>query len=434
MLREEVVMICTSDIAGQVRGKAVPRRDLERRRDIGVGWTPTNIMITAHGAIAPTPWGPFGDLYLRPDFSTRVRLMIDDERPIESFVLADVMELDGTPWPCCLRDFLKRGLEALAGEGLRLVASFEHEFALEGVPESPNSPYNLDAFRRAGLFPEVFIAALRETGLEPDTFMPEYGPSQYEVTVRHAAALTAADRAVILREVARSVAHQLGLRAVFAPLLRPDAVGNGVHVHFSLADLDDRPVNFDAGAPGSLGHRAASFLEGIRRKLPALCALTAPATVSYLRLVPHRWSAAWNNVGRQDREAAVRICPVFRPGTEEKALHFEYRAADAAASPYLVLGGLVWAGLWGLREKLPAPSVLQSDPETLSERERREHDLRRLPPSLGHALDCLEADAELRQAMGPVLHDTYLAHKRFEAELMEPLDPAEQCERYRLAY
>ena len=434
MRREELVMICTSDIAGQLRGKAVPVRDFEKRREVGVGWTPTNIMITAHGPIAPSPWGSREDLYLRPVPATAVRLAVDADGPVQHFVLSDIMRLDGNPWECCLRNFLKRGLAALEAEGFGLVASFEHEFALEGVEERPNSPYNLDAFRRQGPFAEVFTAAMREAGLEPDTFMPEYGPSQYEVTMRHAPGLVAADRAIMLREVARGVADRLGFRATFTPLLRPDAVGNGVHVHFSLTDRAGSPVNHDPQGPAGLSPTAAAFLEGIRRKLPALCALTAASTISYLRLVPHRWSASYTNVGVRDREAAVRICPVFRPGTEETALHFEYRAADAAASPHLVLGGLVWAGVWGLRQKLDAPPLTTSDPEEMSERERAALDLRRLPTSLADALSELEKDAELAAAMGETLHRVYLAHKRFEDELMAPLDPAERCARYALAY
>ena len=56
MMREEVVMLCTSDIAGQIRGKGFPASDLAARLAKGIGWTPTNIMISAHGAIAPSPW------------------------------------------------------------------------------------------------------------------------------------------------------------------------------------------------------------------------------------------------------------------------------------------------------------------------------------------------------------------------------------------
>ena len=39
-----------------------------------------------------------------------------------------------------------------------------------------------------------------------------------------------------------------------------------------------------------------------------------------------------------------------------------------------------------------------------------------LPTSLDAALDALEADAVLRDAMGPQIVDTFLAMKRFELE------------------
>jgi len=83
--------------------------------------------------------------------------------------------------------------------------------------------------------------------------------------------------------------------------------------------------------------------------------MTAPSVPSYFRLTPHRWSPTYNNFGYRDRESAVRICPVFMPGTPDdvaRKFHFEYRAADAAASPYLVLAALLKAGLTGLDEGL----------------------------------------------------------------------------------
>jgi glutamine synthetase len=58
----------------------------------------------------------------------------------------------------------------------------------------------------------------------------------------------------------------------------------------------------------------------------------------------------------------------------------------------------------------------------------------RLPQSLPAALDALAGDEDLKEAMGPLLHDVYLKHKRFENDLFSELSPEEQCERYRLVY
>jgi glutamine synthetase len=185
MKREEVVMLCTSDLAGQTRGKGFPLSDLDARLKKGIGWTPTNSMITAFGAIAPSPWGPFGDLVLLPDPATHVHVDFGPDHAAENFLLGDICHLDGTPWGVCPRSFLKRVLVALEeSHGLKVRAAFEHEFTYDGVEERPNGSYALDAFRRQDLFAETYLGALKQAGLELDTFMPEYGPMQYEVTDR----------------------------------------------------------------------------------------------------------------------------------------------------------------------------------------------------------------------------------------------------------
>ena len=80
------------------------------------------------------------------------------------------------------------------------------------------------------------------------------------------------------------------------------------------------------------------------------------------------------------------------------------------------------------------PPVSESAPQAMSDAERERLGILRLPQSLGAALDLFEAETDLDEAFGADLKAAYLAHKRFEAGLMEPLDPEEQCERYRLAY
>lgn len=436
MKKEEIVMLCTTDLGGQTRGKGFPASDLEDRLKKGIGWTPTNSMITAHGPIAPSPWGPFGDLVLIPDPDTRVRIDFGPDAAAEHFVMGDILHLDGTPWPVCPRGFLKRVLAAIEERhGLKVKAAFEHEFVYEAVEEKPNASYALDSFRRQGAFAERYLGALNEAGLALDTFMPEYGPKQYEVTVGPAIGVAAADQAVAVREIARSVAHDLGSRVSFTPILRPDAVGNGVHVHFSLIDAaTGAPVNHDPAHADGMSARAGSFVAGMLACLPAITAVTAAASISYLRLTPNRWSAAYNNLGYRDREAGVRICPVFQTADIAKQFHFEFRAADAAASPYLVLGAMLAAGLHGLDAGLPIPAVCEGAPQSLSPERLRELNIVRLPQSLGEALDLFETDTVLADSFGAELKKAYLAHKRFEAEMMEKLSIEEQCARYAAAY
>ena len=107
----DLIMVVTSDIAGQLRGKAMPHSAREERSAIGVGWTPTNIFQTSLGPIADTPWGALGDLILRPDFSTLVDLLIPEYGIDECFVIGDVLTLDDQPWECCLRGQLASAIE-----------------------------------------------------------------------------------------------------------------------------------------------------------------------------------------------------------------------------------------------------------------------------------------------------------------------------------
>jgi len=82
-------------------------------------------------------------------------------------------------------------------------------------------PYEFDAYRRQGFFGEALMAALRQAGMVPDSFLAEFGPQQFEVTVAPALGMRAADEAVITRELTQAVAFRFGHRASFTPLPTP---------------------------------------------------------------------------------------------------------------------------------------------------------------------------------------------------------------------
>ena len=166
--------------------------------------------------------------------------------------------------------------------------------------------------RRGAALGETLLATLDQAGIEVVLFHPEYGAAQYELSVAPRPGLVAADQAVVLRELTRSVGERLGQRITFAPVVAGMGVGNGVHVHMSLVDKAGEPVMYAADGPGGLSPLGGSFVAGIVRHLPALVAFTAASTVSYQRLVPHRWSAAFNNLGLRDREAGAAHLPGAR--------------------------------------------------------------------------------------------------------------------------
>lgn len=201
MLREELIFVGTCDIAGHVRGKGFPVGELPLRRKKGIGWTHSNLMQTAFGPIFDTLFGTGGDLMIVPDPEAEVRVDFADGSAPEHFFLGNIENTDSSPWECCPREFLRRSVEALKEEsGLELIAAFEQEFVYTGNEERPGDAYSLGAFRRQGVFGESLVASLRAAGVAPDSFLPEYGPRQFEVTVKPQSALKAADQAVIARE------------------------------------------------------------------------------------------------------------------------------------------------------------------------------------------------------------------------------------------
>ena len=208
---------------------------------------------------------------------------------------------------------------------------------------------------------------------------------QYEVTCSPAIGLKSADDAVKMREMARATAFRLGSRATFVPILDPNGTGNGVHIHFSFRDRDGHPATHDPAGAYGLTPTAQHFMAGVLDHLPAIAAVTAPSTVSYIRLRPNRWAPTFAYIADRDREASLRVCPVLAlPGlSAERQFNVEYRVADAAASPYLALGALVFAGVDGIRRKLPLPEP--RNVAAMSEAERIAAGIRHLPQSLGRS-------------------------------------------------
>lgn len=434
---DRLIFVATSDVAGKTRGKAFPAADLASRRAKGVGWTPTNVMITCFDTIPDGPFGALGDLVLVPDEAAGFDVALPNDAGAARMMLGDIRELDGAPWSCCTRALLKSAIERLDRvAGLSVTAAFEHEFQFASGGPPAGEAYGFLGFAARRRFGEALGAALRAAGVTPDTFMKEYGPNQYEITIAPSAALRAADEAVMLRELTRLVAQAMGEAVTFAPILDPASVGNGVHVHMSLRDRDGRPATWSPDGPGGLSKAAGSFAAGILARLPDLLALTAPSDISYLRLTPHRWSAAYNNLGYRDREAALRICPVTasEPDAIARQFNMEYRAADAAASPHLLLAALIHAGAQGIEDGLAPPDPTSEDLSQLAPEALAARGLVRLPQSLGEALSRFEGSAVVSDWWPETFTRVYLAHKRGEIQALGDASPAERCAAYQRAY
>lgn len=434
---DEVALLAWNDLVGLTRGRGVPVSELKSRLKTGINWAYAGQALTPFDAIADNPWGPVGEAYMTPDPASRVRVELGGAVPPLHFYLCDGINPDGTPWDSCTRGFLRQALTDLEREaGLTLAAAAEVEFDLGGTAHQPGPPFSLEAFRAVPEFAAAVVQALREAGAEPETFEPEYGYGQYEISCAPAFGLQGADRMVVVREVVREVARRRGWRASFTPIVRPGVPGNGAHMHFSLWDTAGKPATHDPARPGGLSEKAAAFAAGVVRHTPALCALTAPSVISYLRLGPHHWSSGYAACALSNREASLRIVVPPKGTAEETArrYHLEFRPTDSTCSPYLALGAIVRAGLEGIRAGLALPPLFEGDPHDMGEAKRQELGIVRLPETLEDALQALEADRVAGGWFPPTLLQVFLAVKRKEIELMTHRDPADVCELYRNAY
>ncbi len=412
-----LTFLATCDLVGLVRGRAVTN-PLDASSN--VGWVPADLALSSFGGIwEENPFGSFGDLRLSP--VAGANYVLPSGAGEMTLVLSQQVLPDGTIWHCDPRAFAMSALADLKSEfDLELVASFEHEFLLEGLTHN-GSPFGLDALRAAEPFGSELVELLRQNGMDPENWLAEYGKAQFEITLGATDALTAADRAIVLREFVRDLARKNDLRASFTPIADPASVGNGVHVHLSLS-RNGSPITYDPSMPGNLSEIASKAFNGILKHAASLLAFTAPSQISFLRLQPHRWSSGGAFIAVQDREALLRICPLNTVSHTpvEKTFNVEFRAADATSNPWIVIGILARALISGLRDDCTIEKIGASESP--------------LPRTLSEAIISLRKNPEVMSWFPKDLLETHLGIRTVEESALENFSDVEKCERYLHVY
>jgi glutamine synthetase len=408
------------DNGGLIRGKTTGMAGLAARLHDGIGLTVAMMAMNSLDQLQPVEgMGAVGEVRLIPDPES---FAILPYAPHSAAFCCDLIARDRQPWEACPRSFLKRIRQRAAQRGWHLQASFEAEFSLatdhpeEGrVPFDRTVCFSSAAMTQAGPYIDDLVMALHRQDMTVEQYYPELAHGQHEISIRHSEVLRAADNHIRLRETIRGVAAQHGLTASLAPKPWADAAGNGAHIHFSLWDEQGKNVFYDPNAADNLSGLGRQFLAGVLSHLSALVALTCPSVNSYRRLQPRSWSSAYAVYGHDNREAALRVASPFwsdAAGT----LNLELKAADSSCNPYLALGGLLAAGLDGIARGLEPGPAVEVDPASLTEEQRQEQGIARLPASLDEALAHLEADSILMEALGPLLSNSFLTVRRSEAE------------------
>ncbi|HEV2427512.1 MAG TPA: glutamine synthetase family protein, partial [Acidimicrobiales bacterium] len=228
---------------------------------------------------------------------------------------------------------------------------------------------------------------------------------QFEFTLRYRDALRAADDGFLFKLLAREVAHRSGLLLTFMGKPLSDRGGSGLHVNFSFTDAAGANAITDASADDGLCALARHSIGGLMAHHRALAGLCAPTVNAYKRLRPASLSGYWANWGYDHRGATVRV-----PGARDDAARLEHRLSDGAAVVHTAMAAVLQAARLGVEDKSDpgAPeggNGLDTIDATVG-----------VPPNLAAALDELEADTALVEAVGAELVGQHLATKRTEWE------------------
>jgi glutamine synthetase len=421
------VRVLYTDLHGIARGKDIPLGHFVELFEDGIAFCAA-IMGTdlAHTPVVGGEEG-YVDFAIRPDLET---MRVVPWQPEIAWCLGEAWSIDGADhWPQCPRALLKRVVSSYAERGLLPVVGPELEHflcvrdpdahgGLRRYVDELSRVYTVGAISDPKQITLRMLLAADELGLKASAANHEFMNSQYEINLKHSAALDAADRAFMLKALVKEMAALEGLVATFMGRPFADQGGSGFHIHLSVADADGGNAFADPTGADGLGDLARQFIAGVLEHAHGVQALLGPTINAYKRILPDSLAPTHANWGHDNRTSFVRV-----PLERGSRTRIEVRTGDGAACAHLLIAALLIAGLDGIERGLEPPEPVAGDAYRLDDA----HAGTRLPADLGAALDALEADTALVERIGPRLVSTFLAIKRFEverfAEAVGELDP-----------
>ena len=412
----KTVRLQYADLHGIARGKDIPMWVFGEALEDGIAFVEAIMTVDLrHNVVAGFEAG-FPDLVARPDMSTLVDLPWE---PGVAAVVCDLIDpVTQGPHPLDSRGALKRKLAEFSELGLEPIIGPELEFYLcEPDPDDvrgwrPYAGKDSPVYTVGGMADPRgtltrMVDACVELGLEAVASAHEYGRAQYEINLRHSGALRSADRAFRFKALVKELAERDGLRATFMGKPFNDDEGSGFHLHISLVDKEGSNAGFDAASDEGLAAVTRHFIAGVLEHAPAMMVFFNPTVNAYRRinaeaLVPTRCS--W---GHDHRMTLVRV-----PKERGAATRLEIRLGDGTANPYLAYAAALAGGLDGIQRELEPPAPIEGMIYELPE------DVQglALPTTFQEALEALEADAVISDALGQPLVDTFRVIKGAELE------------------
>jgi len=398
-----------TDLAGMVKSITVPAGQLEGVLDQGVWFDGSSI----EGFVRISE----SDMYLVPDLDTWAIIPWRNDAHTTARLICNVHTPDGKVFEGAPRAALIRSLRAACELGFEYRTGPELEFFLLGTDEHGRPDVCLrhdeagyfDATAdRGALVRQDMITALEAFGIEVEAGHHEVAPGQHEIDFRYGNALCSADNAVTFKFVLKAVAAMQGLYATFMPKPIGGVNGSGMHTHQSLAALDTGENLFASPSdPYSLSDLAKRFIAGQLKHARAMSAVLAPTVNSYKRLVPGYEAPVYVSWARINRSALIRVPRAASPA----AARIELRCPDPSCNPYLAFAVMLKAGLDGVVNELDVPDPTE---ENLFESEWAREGLETLPGSLGEAIEALESDPVVLDALGPHIAQRFLDARRAE--------------------
>jgi glutamine synthetase len=319
-----------TDVLGNMKSFAVVPGELEAAFENGMGFDAS--CIEGFSAVSES------DMLAFPDPSTFQVLPWRPQANAVARMICNIRTPEGAPYEGDPRSVLDRMVRKAAEMGYAFVVGPELEYFYfkdaQGTEVLDRGSYfDLTSLDSASDLRRDTVLTLEKMGIPVEYSHHEKGPSQHEIDLRSADALSMADAVMTYKQVVKEIAMKHGVYASFMPKPMADAPGNGMHVHQSLTDLDGNNVFFDENDPSgyNLSATAKSYIAGLLKYAPEYTLVTNQYVNSYKRLRPGGEAPTCISWGARNRATLVRI-PGYRPRSEA-ACRVELRSPDPAPTP-----------------------------------------------------------------------------------------------------
>jgi glutamine synthetase len=255
-----------------------------------------------------------------------------------------------------------------------------------------------------GLLDEIMREA-EDAKLPVESINSEYDIPQFELTLHYDDALKAVDDAFLFKVMAREIAHRHGLLLTFLGKPMGDRGGSGLHVNTSFTDAHGTNALNDPSTEDGLSDLARHAIAGMLEHHAGMTGLLAPTVNAYKRLGPGTLTGYWANWGYDHRGVTVRVSP-----ERGSSLRLEHRMADGTANIYTAAATVLQAARLGVVKELELQPAETGDCLESADAHVT------CPSTLRDALDVLEADTALVDAVGRELVEHHLIIKRAEWE------------------